>query len=112
MRRMPEITDERISKLPRWAQDELARLEREVQGLREEVASITGTVDSSVTIRDRGYLSERRSVDERAVFEWTDPKGRRMDVTVRANGLKVTGDGRLTIWPQASNVVRVSLGKD
>ena len=102
------MTDERTNRLPKWAQQHIANLEREVQGLKNELAAIEG-IDSPLTLRYRGYLSEPRGIEEHAILEWNGGTSHRDGITVyfRDGLLNVQSGGQLVVSPRAANLVFV-----
>lgn len=110
--------DDRIDRLPRWAQHEILNLRGEVERLRREAALHPG--DSRVTLCGFPSTDEDRALPDRTRVRWSFPtddsrrkNGRWIEVGFRRNtdAVEIRGDGTsrgLIVVPYASNVVIVS----
>lgn len=112
--------DPREAKLPRWAQQEMARLRRVAETCerwiaeadkRAEDARLNTRPDDCDTVLDRGFASPVGLGDGvRVVFKLRDRTWRN-EITVRVHPvsgrLEVSGSRPLTIIPQVSNVFHV-----
>lgn len=106
-------TPEQIAKLPKWAQDELKRLERIASVAQSENAVLrketppTGVSWQSM-MEPESNLPECATVIFMLTKKWgvrcalrNDPKDEKY--------LDINGDGILSIQPRASNVIRITV---
>jgi hypothetical protein len=95
-----------IERLPKWAQDELARLDREVAYLKGKLA--VGPEDSD-TFADP-FASAPRPLGRGTRIRFTpkDAERAHFDVTLQDDGsLEVHADYMLAVIPQASNMIEL-----
>lgn len=109
---------ERERRLPKWAQDELIRLRRQLRAAREAIEK-EGPADSNTFAGDYGTtldMTPRRALgrDERISFYMSDDADdwhNRMDVRITRDGgvpwLTVMGSDAIAVRPASSNVVRI-----
>lgn len=111
-----------ITKLPKWAQDELASRDRVIEVLREEIAELTADHKGSNVVMRVNLRYKYLPPDARLIFYMEpdpgDGKKLRDGIEVHhqhdAYGpeliLRSNGD-RLNVMPSASNSVRVRIGR-
>jgi hypothetical protein len=112
-----EETEPRFAKLPKWAQQEIVRLERDVQHHERRLAEVSGETSepSNVEVNARGIQPGRRFLPSGdSVRFWLDPDSdgrarRYVDVAVIGGEVRVmtSGYGNMLVVPQASNVVYI-----
>lgn len=92
-----------ISKLPKWAQDEINELRQALASTHEQ-----GKTEVSVT-EFTGKGTTRRWLPQGSVirFQLSDNDDNYIECRVRHNKLFVMGIKTIVIYPDASNVVRV-----
>lgn len=100
------MTDERMAKLPKWAQQEIKRLESDLQSARAELAFATGEVASPVTWGHRRYKIHGIPPNETIYFGL--PDGVSLGVCIdrqnkRRLYVSMDGGDRLRILPAVSN---------
>ncbi len=115
------ITDkdlqDRFSRLPKWAQEELAHRDRMIKSLTDELMEARGEV-ANPFVWKRDHLSPRPilGVDRPTMFKGvligSDPKNAfHVCVNAKDNTLRIAGRNigeGLVVKPQASNVVEIS----
>jgi hypothetical protein len=100
--------DQRESKLPAWAQNELRAARVEARALRRQVADLSREDSLVVANPDRGERDvESINLGDRATVRFTLASGM-IDVSLRDGHLHVDAfTGALAITPWVSNVVHV-----
>lgn len=118
----------RRERLPKWAQDEIARLEDHVQALRRKLMALEL---QSPTKLSQGYAVPATHPDAAAgtparwlpdnehITFWLDDRYRNRDTFIQVRFhphryacLHIMGsDGPLEVRPEASNVVSIGVGK-
>lgn len=113
---MKQATEDRISKLPRWAQDHIHDLERKVTELERKVdAAYDTNPDETDVFLEDGMNDRPLPRHSTVVFKMTDVNKRRHqreDIRVRVDRdgmLEIMGGNTISIKPQATNLVRVRL---
>lgn len=98
-------SDDRRQRLPKWAQQELQRLERDLAYAKARLAQ--GPEDSRVIADPYSDpprpLGSDTSIDFRFGDGWSD----RINVRIDDGGIRVMGGSRLVVTPEASNVIRI-----
>ena len=94
---------EDVTKLPRWAQSRIQKLERDVDYYQRKLSA---GPENSDTFAD-AYSDARRPLGPGTIVEFRLPEGRVRIRTDEHGYLDVNGDDRIQIEPQASNAVRV-----
>lgn len=98
---------EQMAKLPKWAQIELEKLNRNVASLQEELDSLMGAETSILTNPYFDTINEKgRYLPNRTTVRYFTPHGR-FDVSIGSDGLVIYGDNPLSVFPRASNVVNI-----
>lgn len=106
-------TPEQLAKLPKWAQDELQRLERIASVAQSENAVLrketppTGVAWQSM-MEPESNLPEGATVIFTLTEKWSIRCALRID-PVDGNYLDINGDGMLNIRPRATNAARINL---
>lgn len=97
--------DSRRERLPKWAKQELTRLERDLAYAKERLAE--GDEDSRVFADP--YSDTPRPLGHDTSIEFVlGPKwGDKINVRIDGHGIKVAGGNRLAVIPNASNVVYI-----
>ena len=112
---MSEVTAEQLAKLPKWARDHVARLERKLASERAKSGHLEfPAVEYGEWVGDKVYAQFGHCAhytelpeDSTAVFP---TEGGHVTIQVRRTGeLEVMGDSALSIVPQVSNVVRLKV---
>lgn len=111
------MADPREARLPKWAQDELRTLRRELGSARRKVEELKGNVPDTDT-----YLLDYGSLDDfplpkgaRVAFHLTPPGYERkvrqaVQCYIASDGaLHIQGDSSLIIYPRASNSFNIEL---
>lgn len=106
---MPEHSEqtfgERRAKLPKWAQHELERLERDLAYAKKRLAD--GPEDSRVFADPYSDPPRPLGRDTSIDFKLGEGWGQRINVRIEDDGIKIMGGNRLSIIPKASNVVHI-----
>jgi len=114
---MKPTNDEQLSKLPKYASDEIVALRRQVDSLKSELVAQQGATPTKVKwgweLKGEafGYLK-----DDETVF-FSVPRGRYMSkirVTMKRdqNGININADGTLVIECGSSNDCTIRLKQD
>jgi len=104
---------ENVTKLPKWAQDRIAILERDLAAAQREMRSIYAKEDTGVRILYFPQHDQTMPLPERAQVEF-GPKdfGTALTVTLRKDGgVDVHGEGRIAITPWAANSVTIKVAE-
>lgn len=112
--------DAREEKLPRWARDLIAELRRDAEHARTTLDEVKGQAPAfPVAVRDPygeavavawGPYDEIRFAQTGALHDGYGPDGHWVGVRRRTEGeIEVCGSSALTVCPQSSNVIRVSV---
>jgi hypothetical protein len=105
---------EKLSKLPKWVQDEIKYLTAEVRSLKETITSITSDhKDSNIRLRDLpDHQGRGLPPDETVEFHLgPDAVWEVVDVKIESGKLQIMGHGSFHIYPRASNVVEIALNR-
>jgi hypothetical protein len=110
-----KTTDEQLRKLPKYAQDEISWLRREVDRLKGELVAqqcdtpsrVKWGYDSPTTPEAFGYLPDDRQVE----FSVGDRPRRkiRIELMRECDGVRVNADGTLKIECRSSNHITIRL---
>lgn len=92
------------TKLPKWAQQELTRLERNLEHAKSKLAQ--GPENSRV-FADPYSDTPRPLGDAHIEFRVGPGIGQKFSVRIEGTDLYVMGSDGLAVFPEASNVVRV-----
>jgi hypothetical protein len=108
-----EITDERIAKLPRWAQRHIERLERDRDSLRAKLAQIDSGESPVVWDEYNLHGEGHHAIPARARVLFTLPSGGVIEVSLRSDHVEVRAEryGSIITQPTASNVLRIRDGE-
>jgi len=108
------VDEDRVKRLPRWAQEQFGRLQHDLAEARGRLDNYAGTKPTRVKIDPDGpairsdeyprFLSERSSIE--FGFEVGEIEMRLEDEFVR---VMATGNSQLVVEPESSNVVRLRL---
>lgn len=118
------ITDkylqDRFSRLPKWAQDELEARDRMIKSLTDEISAMRGEITDpfvwahELTARGgftpRPLLGAERPKRSKTVLIGSDADNA-FHIGVSGNSLRITGRNlseNLIVKPQASNVIEIS----
>ena len=98
-----------VTKLPKWAQQEIGRLERDLEDARRRLSE--GPMDSN-TFADP-YSESPRPLGRDTLIEFRagETFGERFRVYLRDGVLEVGGGDGVAVLPRASNVVEIKLSK-
>lgn len=114
------ITEERLSRLPNWAGDEIRRLNREVRELRQDVEMMSGDIaqgdtntfaDPHRSLRGKDFdlhdcgLPLRRNEQIRFHLSEAKRSDEHIDARVEDGYLWIHGGAGLTMTIQASNTI-------
>lgn len=112
------ITEERLSRLPKWASDEIQRLNREARELRADIKQMRGEIGDTNTYADphrslAGPVSDpddrglplRRNEQIRFYLSKEKRSDEYIDVRVENGYLWVHGGAGLTMKIRASNTI-------
>ena len=98
------MTDEQFAKLPKWAQAEFQQMRLQLNDAQEIKRKLLGEFDPKLPSYGDYDDLRGRSLPCRQV--WFRNQG----ITVRLDeggGVRVSGDGRLTIEPHVTNVITI-----
>jgi hypothetical protein len=108
--------DPREARLPKWAQEELRNLRRELGSTQRKLEEARGNVpDTDTYLLDYGSLNDfPLPKGARVAFHMTPPGHTRkvrqaVQVYVSDGALHVQGDTSLIIYPRASNTFNIEL---
>ena len=101
----------RLEKLPKWAQDEISRLERDLAYWQER-ASI-GPDESNTFAHPYSEFPTPLGMDAQIEFRSRGPgPGKKLRVMLDSHGdLDVNGDDSIMIFPYSGNGVKIRLGR-
>lgn len=97
-----------VTKLPKWAQDQIQWRDSEIKRLNQQVQQLLGGVEvTNITYRD-GLTYKPLPADKTINFHPSvfDVENR-IDVRIERGGIYVMTQRRLIIHPEASNTVRI-----
>ncbi|MFF1812411.1 hypothetical protein ACFVXW_25420 [Streptomyces sp. NPDC058251] len=105
------MADPREGRLPKWAQEELASLRREVlreRALNDDLRGQVGETNTHV----QNYSSPDQPLpnDARVKYRLGDRFDQYITVNVEGDALSLHGGRFLTIHPHVSNAFRVTVG--
>src|SRR5437868_4065002 len=100
---------EDVAKLPKWAQQRIRGLERDLADTRHALDAFAGTEPTLIRC-EPSPMSSVRFLPNRTNVEYTLEHGE-IEVGLRDGELRViaTGKGELVVQPQSSNVVALKL---
>lgn len=101
----PSLRDARFERLPKWAQQEIERLERDLAYAKERLAE--GDSESRVFADPYADPPRPLGYDTAVEFRFGDHWSDKIHIRIDGDGLKVMGGSRLSITPEAANVVRI-----
>ena len=113
------MTDERIAKLPKWAQDKIAQLEADKETLQisnDRLRNISGGEEFCRVIVDPWHnripLEEADTVrfftgDEKVDYRYLD-----ISLDRRSKNVKIMGNGGILVMPRSGNFVEVGCVDD
>lgn len=96
------------AKLPKWAQDEINRLERDVASLKRDLHAIANSGEADAYV-DTGDSKIGLPPYSRVIFR-VMPGPSCVECVRQGNGIAVyASGGRLLVIPQASNVIHAQV---
>jgi hypothetical protein len=105
--------DDRYSTLPKWAQKELQRLQRDIKSAEDSIALLQGSVASRVYVR--GWNGPDRPIGDTETVSFQLFKGCELDIRLcdDENGSVrvMSREGVLVISPVSSNVISLQAVK-
>jgi hypothetical protein len=105
------MADPREERLPKWAQEELARLRRQVLRERALNDDLRGKVGETNThVQNYGSDDQPLPKDARVQFRMGERYDQYVTVNVEGDALWLHGGRFLTIHPHVSNAFRVTVG--
>jgi hypothetical protein len=109
----PLMNNDRLSKLPVYAQDEIILLRRRVDELTTELEQLL-TPDHAVTTHSDPYADRPKPIGDNPVVRHRLADGSEIEMTFHPHKVTVRASGgsfhqQMVIVPQASNVVDVVL---
>lgn len=99
-----------ISKLPKWAQEHITRLQRDHDELKSEVKNLTGAETSNISYRVSWRDNERFLPKYSCISFELDTDGR-IFIYHEGDSLRVSCYGALHVVPNARNSVVLKLGE-
>ena len=106
---MSVLQDARITKLPKWVQNDIRSLVREVNNLKSAIKDYEGEGESRISYND-GIGPLKHFLPEHSQIEWTLKDGRIVRIHERIGGnLAISTDGQLTILPHSANWIEIPL---
>jgi len=101
------MSDERFSRLPKWAQEEMTNIYRKLNEAADEIALLRGDVKTNAYIWHMEGKSQ--PIDDHATVVFILADGSRVDVGMPFDRsyLRVQA-GRMVVRPQASNVIQIT----
>ena len=100
------MDNEKFMKLPRWAKDEINRLERNSQDAEEQIRQMNSGEESLVYWND-GLAREKHGLPDRATVTFQTPNGP-ISVMIRDGELSVMSMAiNLLVRPSAANSIRI-----
>lgn len=104
--------DEKIKKLPRWAQDLIRKKDYDINDLQAFISGLEGSNEHSNINYDpliiggkKIYIPDHLYVK----FILGEGHGKTIQVGIRKNKLHIAGNTRIGIEPNASNTVDISI---
>lgn len=105
-RHMPDSEQRKamIEKLPVWAKSYIQSLERRVEELKTDIATLS-TPDSNI-FWEKGISQDKGGIPQYATVTFITKHGE-IDARLNHDGtLHISGD-RLSVWPEASNAIEI-----
>ena len=105
------LTNEQFFKLPKWAQNEINSLRNNNESLQKQLDEMFGHSDTNTFMRSG---MDRKGLPNNSNIEFNLPNGN-IEVRIDKGALSIYGSytrGRLAIFPNVSNVVRVEIISD
>jgi hypothetical protein len=99
-----------IAKLPKWAQQDIAILEKDLAYYKSQVEKLGGTADDATITWEDGLMMGVHPLPDYSTITFKGEDGQRSnDIRVSRDGdaIRVSGDMRISVHPSASNVVNV-----
>lgn len=95
--------------LPKWAQNEISRLERDLAYERDKLAQ--GPENSNTFAEP--YATTPRPLGENPNIEFRlgDKWGDKINVRIEGDKLQILGGSRITIFPESSNTFSVGVAE-
>lgn len=104
------LSTEQFAKLPKWAQREFTKLQRENKDLTDRIEDILGEEESRIFIEHdfRGTHTQYIPNDERVRFE-LDEGQVQVYFANRGRTLTIQGESSLVAYSQSSNTIRIGM---
>lgn len=97
-----------ISKLPKWAQDQINWRNNEIKRLKQEMQQLLGAEVTNITYREGIRNDIPLPADKTISFYPTVfDRERRIDVRIDQEGIYIMTQRRMIIQPEASNTARI-----
>ena len=100
------MKDERESKLPKWARDELDSLRRRLDEVKDQNAILRNELPSRIYSQEWAETETKRFLNDRAPIYFETDHGR-LHAYIRDGVLQISGYGPVNIEPSASNTFYV-----
>lgn len=94
-----------VTKLPKWAQQRIETLERNLAHAHAKLAE--GPKDSRVFSNPYAESPTPLGRDPHILFKVGPDFGEEIHVTIDGKGIKVMGGSRIAIFPQDANVMQI-----
>ena len=101
------MDDERIKKLPVWAQRSIRELWADVEYYRKQFQQVENADETPISWCIG--LADQRYIPSRATVSFVLDTGKEVDVSVRQGELHILGGDRISVHPKASNKVVISI---
>lgn len=98
-----------VTKLPKWAQSEICRLERDLATAYEKLTA--GPEDSNTFADPYGEAERPLGDSPNIVFKWGDRHTERITVRLEGESLSIQGGDQIMVHPRASNSVYIKIGR-
>lgn len=107
-------TNKDITKLPKWAQDEIARLRSDLAYTEKRLTAVTGERPTNIEVDSFGAMTgkQRKFLDNHSRLKFILKNGSEVHVSLSGDGKHIEiyghgGAGALAVYPRAANSVHL-----
>ena len=95
-----------ITKLPKWARDEINNLRHNLEQREATIADLSKAKDAETAAVSWDNLHSRGALPDRAKVRFKTPEGH-IDVSLRDGCLRIEGWRQIVVAPFTANVVKI-----
>lgn len=111
-------TERDYSKLPKWAQNEIGTLKRQVAEANRRIAELQGSIEGARVRWSTGTRNDGLALPDHATIEWQLGKGQVIRAHMQEDGtfvgkptIRIDCTHQLNMHPAAANVIYVREGR-